>query len=189
MKTQRYKFETAVQAATQDTTQWLKEEFKSILESDKDFTRKADYIGLSINSIDTKVTSLDEEIKELQQLKKNLKSAKEIALTTGAEVFSEYGIDKLEGAGISSITLTKATSKQQVSLDLIDPDELINLGYSKVIVDEEAVQEALLSTDESNLLRQYATLTTTQTLQASKLKVNKRRANNSIKPKLEQEVA
>ena len=107
MKTTRYRFEQAVQEVQTDTIDLLKDEFKSILESNKDFTRKADYIGFSIVSLDAKVASLDEEIKELQQLKKSLKSAKEITLITGAKVFEEYGIDKIEGAGISSITMSK----------------------------------------------------------------------------------
>ena len=49
--------------------EWLKEEFRAILESDKDYTRKADYIGFSVLSIDNRIQSIDEEIKELQELK------------------------------------------------------------------------------------------------------------------------
>jgi len=177
MKTTRYRFEQAVQEVKQDTTEWLKDEFKSILESDKDFTRKADYIGFSIISIDSKIASIDEEIKELQQLKKNLKSARDIALTTGAEVFAEYGVDKLEGAGISSITLSKETTKTTKTLKVSNQEALINLGYSKVIVtlDEEAIKSALeAGTDEE--LTKYTQLTVEETPTPAKLKINKRRA-------------
>lgn len=80
MKTTRYKFEQSVQSATAKTTEWLKEEFRAILESDKDYTRKSDYIGFSVLSIDNRIQSIDEEIKELQELKKQLKTAKEIVL-------------------------------------------------------------------------------------------------------------
>ena len=52
MKTTRYKFEQTVQNASDNNKEWLKEEFRSILESDKDYTRKADYIGFSVLSID-----------------------------------------------------------------------------------------------------------------------------------------
>lgn len=122
MKTTRYKFEQAVQEVKEDTKEWLRDEFKSILESEKDYTRKCDYIGFSIASIDDKVASLDEEIKELQHLKQKLKSAKEIALTIGAELFQDYGIDKLEGAGISSITLTKESTKSKTTLEILDEE-------------------------------------------------------------------
>ena len=177
MKTTRYRFEQAVQEVKTDTTEWLRDEFKSILEADKDFTRKADYIGFSIASIDDKVASIDEEIKELQQLKKNLKSAKDITLKTGAEVFQSYGIDKLEGAGISSITLSKETTKVSKTLEVLNKQALIDLGYSKVTVtlDEEAIKDALEDgTDE--LLNKYIQITVQETTTPAKLKINKRRA-------------
>ena len=55
MKTTRYKFEQMVQSANDKSREWLKDEFRAILESDKDYTRKADYIGFSILSIDTRI--------------------------------------------------------------------------------------------------------------------------------------
>jgi hypothetical protein len=179
MKTTRYKFETAIQAASEDNTQWLKDEFKSVLESDKDFTRKCDYIGFSIASIDSKVTSLDEEIKELQQLKKNLKSAKDIALTIGAEVFAEYGIEKIEGAGISSITLTKPTTKMLQNLEIVDEDALIAAGYYKKVLDEDAVKQAFhLENSELEKVMPYANLTIRVLKSEAKLKINKRRGKS-----------
>ena len=176
MKTTRYRFEQAVQEVKVNTTEWLKDEFKVILESDKDFTRKADYIGFSILSIDAKVTSLDEEIKELQQLKKSLKSAKDIALTVGAKVLQEYGIDKIEGAGISSITLTKETSKVKRHLDILDTNALIQAGFYKIIVDEDAVLKAYDSNDHEKLqVIEHVSLVAEEIITPSKLKINKRR--------------
>ena len=179
MKTTRYRFEQAVQEVKEDTTQWLKDEFKSILESDKDFTRKADYIGFSIASIDDKVASIDEEIKELQELKKRLKSAKDIALTIGAEVFATYGIEKLEGAGISSITVTKASTKSKSTLQILNEDALIKLGYFTLSVDEDAVIEALNTQEDLENISEYARLDTVETTSTAKLKINKRRGSNS----------
>ena len=179
MKTTRYRFEQAVQEVKEDSTQWLKDEFKSILESDKDYTRKCDYIGFSIANIDDKVASIDEEIKELQELKKTLKSAKEIALTAGAEVFQSYGIDKLEGAGISSITITKAITKSKSTLEILNEDALIKLGYFTISVDEEAVIEALNMSGDLENISEYARLETVETTSTAKLKVNKRRGSNS----------
>lgn len=179
MKTTRYKFEQQVQEVKEDTKEWLRDEFKSILESEKDYTRKCDYIGFSIASIDDKVASLDEEIKELQHLKQKLKSAKEIALTIGAELFQDYGIDKLEGAGISSITLTKESTKSKTTLEVIDEESLIKLGYFKIALDEEAVIEALNSQEELEILTQYARLRREDYITTAKLKVNKRRGSNS----------
>ena len=188
MKTTRYRFQTAIESVNEDTTNWLKDEFKTILESEKDFTRKCDYIGFSIANIDSKVASLDEEIKELQNLKKKLKVAKDLALTIGAEVFSSYGIEKLEGAGISSITLSKESVKTKSSLQILDPDALIAAGYVKTVIDEEAVTKALESDDP--LVQQYCDLTIEEVTTPAKLKINKRRSsNNTTKPTITEEIA
>ena len=179
MKTARYKFEQSVQEVKEESVQWLKDEFKSILESEKDYTRKCDYIGFSLVSLDDKVASLDEEIRELQELKKRLKSAKEIALTTGAEVFAAYGIDKLEGAGISSITVTKESAKTKTTLEVLNEEALIKLGYFTLSVDEEAVTEALSTQEELQNISQYARLHRVETTSTAKLRVNKRKAVNN----------
>jgi len=186
VKTTRYRFEQAVQEVKEDTTKWLIEEFKAILTSDKDFTRKADYIGFSIASLDSKVASLDEEIKELQALKKSLKSAKDITLTTGAKVFLEYGIDKIEGAGISSITLTKSSTKTKSVLSITNHAALIEAGFYKKVVDEEAcikAYEGLGSESDKKLVSACINLSVEELITPPKLKVNKRRASvNNIIP-------
>ena len=178
MKTMRYRFEQAVQEVNEETTEWLIAEFKSILTSDKDYTRKCDYIGFSIASIDSKVASIDEELKELQSLKKKLKLAKDIALRIGAEVFAEYGIDKLEGAGISSITVTKESTKSKQSIEIIDEEALIDLGYYNMIVDTDAIAKAF-DTNDAEEIAPYIRLNTTDTTTTAKLKINKRRSSNS----------
>ena len=181
MKTTRYRFQTAIESVNEDTTNWLKDEFKTILESDKDFTRKCDYIGFSIANIDSKVASLDEEIKELQSLKKKLKSAKDIALTVGAEVFSSYGIEKLEGAGISSITVSKETTKSKQSLEILDEEILTAAGFYKKVLDEDAVLQAYEAQDP--LALKYCSLSVEEIQTPAKLRINKRKGvNNSIEP-------
>ena len=182
MKTERYRFEETVQNAKENNTQWLKDEFKAILESEKDYTRKADYIGFSINSIDNKVASIDEEISELQQLKKNLKSAKETVLITGALIFKEYGIDKIEGAGISSITITKPTIKHKTLITPTNEKLLIESGFYKKVLDLDAVNNAYEYNNYTKLIEQACTIDKITTASKAKLKVNKRRtsANNSV---------
>ncbi len=181
MKTTRYRFEQAVQEVKEDTTQWLKEEFIAILESNKDYTRKADYIGLSIASIDEKAASLDEEIKELQQLKLKLKLSKELALRVGAEVFTQYGIEKLEGASISSLTLTPVKTKELKNLEVYNENELIKRGYYKLTLDEEEVIKELETLEGKYELLGIASLVTKEVQTIAKLKINKRRGvNNTI---------
>ena len=181
MKTTRYKFEQAVQEVKEQNVEWLKEEFIAILESDKDYTRKADYIGLSIVSIDEKAASLDEEIKELQQLKLKLKLSKELALRVGAEVFTQYGIEKLEGASISSLTLTPVKTKELKNLEVYNENELIKRGYYKLTLDEEEVIKELETLEGKYELLGIASLVTKEVQTIAKLKINKRRGvNNTI---------
>ena len=190
MKTTRYKFETVVQSATEKTISWLKEEFRTILESDKDYTRKADYIGFSVLSIDTRIQSLDEELKELQSLKKQLKTAKEIVLQTGAQIFLEYGIDKIDGSGISSITYTGATTVDKSKLVIEHPDALIEAGLFKKVVDEELVAQFYTSDRYSEVIQANARIEVISTPKPAKIKINKRRVSaNNIQATQMEEIA
>jgi hypothetical protein len=179
MKTTRYQFETAVQSATDTHKEWLKEQYRAILESDKDYTRKCDYIGFSLLSIDQRVQSIDEEIKELQALKKVLKEAKEISLQTGAEIFREYGIERLDGAGISSITYTQGTTHDTTKIIIKDPTPLIEAGFYKKIIDEEKVMQYYHSDKYANLIQTHCTLEVQSIPKPARLKINKRKSSNN----------
>ncbi|WP_415405748.1 siphovirus Gp157 family protein [Sulfurovum sp. CS9] len=189
MKTTRYRFEETVQSATAKTKEWLKEELRAILESDKDYTRKADYIGFSVLSIDKRIESIEEEIKELQELKKSLKTAKELVLTTGAEVFTEYGIDKLDGAGISSITFTGATTSDKTKLIIEDREALIEAGFYKKVLDEEMLRDLYHTSQYKDIIQSYTRLDVTSTPKPAKIKINKRRGVNNPTHTITEEVA
>ena len=74
--TNRYQLERDIESVTSNSANWLKERFKEVLESDKDASRKCDYLGYSILNLDAKLSLLEEEIKELRHLKEHLGSAK-----------------------------------------------------------------------------------------------------------------
>lgn len=181
MKTTRYRFEQAVQEANASTIDWLKGEFKDILESDKDYTAKTDYLGYSIISIDTKIATLDDQIKELQTLKKNLKVAKTVTLQIGAEVFSSYNIKRLEGAGISSITIDNPTPTSKAQLTIHNEYKLIEAGFYRKVLDEDAILEFYNSGKCLDTINECCTIEIVKDVKPSKLKVNKRRGavNNS----------
>jgi hypothetical protein len=179
MKTTRYQFERDIEGANSSNTDWLKTAFASILESDKYFTAKADYIGYSIIGLDEKIQSVDEQIKELQAVKKRLKEAKEIALTVGAEVLTQYGIDKLEGTGISSMTVTQSKSSADTELVILDEAALIELGYYIKVLDTARAMEEFTKADERGRLAPYCDVVITNTTTLPKLKVNKRRSANT----------
>lgn len=179
MKTTRYQFERDIEGANSNNSDWLKTTFASILESDKHFTSKADYIGFSLLSIDEKVQSLDDQIKDLQAIKKRLKEAKEVVLTVGAEVLTQYGIDKLEGTGISSITLTPAKESVTTELIIHDEEALMELGYYYKILDTARVMDDFTRADKREKLSPYCDVIMTTTTTEGKLKINKRRSANT----------
>ena len=178
-KLQRFRFEQAVQDVTINSKSWLKEEFKAILESNKPYQSKCDYIGYSIASIDDKIKLIEDEIKQLQEYKKHLKDAKELTLITGAEIFNEYGISKIEGAGISSITTTKETSSSKTTFTIIDEQALIDGGFYKKVVDTDKIKEYYFKDEYKEFIEAYTDIDTITTLKPSKLRINKRKSRST----------
>ena len=178
-QTNRYALERDIESASESNVQWLKERFKEVLESNKEPTRKCDYLGYSILGIDAKVQLLEDEIKELRFIKDKLKSAKELALEVGAELFSEYGIAKLEGNGISSITLYQPLQSPKLSLTITNEMALIEAGFVKRVVDTEAIKEAYLSGQYLELIHTCCEIELHAPTNAKRLKINKRRSSNN----------
>ena len=112
-------------------------------------------------------------------MKKRLKEAKEVALTIGAEVLADYGINKLEGAGISSITVTESKDKTDLELIIHDEDALMEMGYYFKVLDSARVIEEFTKADERERLRPYCDVTVNTVTTPSKLKINKRISANT----------
>ena len=179
MKTTRYHLEKVVQSAGVNNVDYLKSELKDVLESNNDYTKKADYIGYSILSIDEKVKLIDEQLSELKEYKSKLKEAKSLALEVGAKVFNEYGISKIEGVGISSITVSNEIRSKKTSLVIQNEQSLIDAGFYKKVIDEKAILDSYNNGDYQDLILQNCIVETNETVIPSKLRVNKRRGSNS----------
>jgi hypothetical protein len=178
-KYQRYRLEKAVQEVTESTKQWLQDEYKTLLESNKPYQSKCDYIGYSINSIDEKIKAIDEEIKMLRTYKQKLKDAKDLAVTVGAEVFESYGISKIEGNGISSITTTTGTKTSKLAITIEDEDQLIEQGYYKKVIDEKKITADYMNGNYKELLESCCTFSIIENITLPKLRINKRKAVNN----------
>jgi hypothetical protein len=150
-----------------------------VLESNKPYHAKADYIGLSIKELDNKISYIADDIKELQSLKKNLTLAKDTALEATATVLAEYGIDRLDGTSISSITMTPQKTKLKETFKVIDSDALIKLGYFSVVVDESAVKEAMSTLDGMNEIDKFVEVGVVKEEISAKIKVNARRSSSN----------
>jgi len=178
MKMTNYRLQTEIENIKEDKQEWFQNYVRQVLESNKPYHAKADYIGLSIKELDNKIAYISDDIKELQTLKKNLTLAKNTALEATAEVLSEYGIDRLDGTSISSITITPKKTKLKETFKIIDTDALIKLGYFSVVVDEQSVKEAMSTLEGMNEIDKFVEVGTVKEEIPAKIKVNFRR--NSI---------
>jgi len=181
MKTTNYRLQTEIEHLTATSQKkWFTAYIKEVLESDKPYHVKADYIGMSLQELQNKMDYLSEDIKEMQNLKKRLGEAKSIAQETIASVLMEYGIDRIDGTAISSITITPSKVKTKDTLTITDPHALMALGYTKVTVDEEAVKETMSTLEGMNEIDKFVEVNVTKEKVPARIKINTKRgsANN-----------
>ncbi len=176
MKTTNYRLQTEIEQLSADSQRaWFEMYIHEVLESDKPYHVKADYIGLSFEEIQNKIDYLSSDINEMKHLKATLTQAKGIAQEVIASVLTEYGIDRLEGTIISSLTLTPAKVTTKSTLTILNPVALIELGYAKVIVDEEAVKQAMHTAEEMDSIDSFVEVSMQTQEIPAKLKVNTKR--------------
>ncbi len=179
----KYRLQTEMENLKIGSVNWFNDYIKQVLESDKPYYEKADYIAYSINQLQNKIDYVSNEIKELQDIKKSLATSKELAMQITASVLAEYGIDKLEGANISSITITPEKSKTENVILIKDEQAVMRLGFVSFSPDYEAIEKTLSSNDGYawEELSQYVEVSKITTTTQSKIKINnKRNASNNI---------
>ena len=179
MKMTNYRLQTEMEHIKADSTGWYKDYVRQVLESNKPYHVKADYIGLSIQEIQNKIDYLAEDIKEMTALKKSLVNAKATALETTASVLAEYGINRLDGTAISSITITPQKNKLKETFAITDADALIKLGYYRVVVDEQSVKDAMSTVEGMNEIDRYVEVGVVTESTPSRIKVNARRSHSN----------
>ena len=179
MKLVNYQLQTQIEYLSDDKpNNFFKEYLQSILEdTSKPYYQRADYIGLSMQEIKSKIDTLTSDISDLQALKKKLTSALEIAKELTANVFLENGIDRIDGNIISSLTLTNSTSKTKDEIVIKDENAVMGLGYVKFSVDLDAVEKALSTKEGKKELKKFVDVTTLTITNPAKIKVNTKRAS------------
>ena len=183
MKLVNYQLQTQIEYLGEDKpNNFFKEYLQSILEdTSKPYYQRADYIGLSLNEIKSKIDTLSSDISELQALKKKLSNALDIAKVQVAEIFLANGIDRIDGNIISSLTLTNPTSKIKDEIIIKNEEALINLGYVKFSVDLEAIEKALQTKEGKKELKKLVEVMPITVTTPAKIKVNtKRTAVNNV---------
>lgn len=181
MKLVNYQLQTQMEQVKQEATHFLKEYLQSILEDkNKPYYKKADYVGLSLSELANKIDTLSEDIKELQHLKKRLSTALDISKEVTADILLQNGIDRIEGTIISSITITKESTKERVSIQILNKEELLKRGFVKYELDTDALQAALLQDKKfQKELKPFVELTITKEITLAKAKVNLKRSVNN----------
>lgn len=179
MKLVNYQLQTQIEYLSDEkSTHFFKEYLQSILEDTaKPYYQRADYVGLSLQELKTKINILSKDITELQQLKKRLSIALELAKEITAEVFIANGIDRMDGTIISSLTLTKASTKTKKSIKVLNANAVMGLGYVKFEPDLEAIEKALETEKGSKELEQLVTVSSTTITIPPKIKVNMKRTS------------
>jgi hypothetical protein len=184
MKLINYQLQTQIEYLSEDKSkQHFKDYIKLILEdTSKPYYQRADYIGLSLNEIKSKIDTLASDISDLQTLKKKLTSSLEIAKELTANVLLENGIDRIDGNIISSLTLTTPTSKTKDEILIKNENAVMSLGYVKFSVDTEAIEKALQTKEGKKELKKFVDIATITVTTPSKIKVNTKRvsANNTL---------
>ena len=185
MKLVNYQLQTQIEYLSDENksnNEFFKKYLQGILEdTSKPYYQRADYIGLSLNEIKSKIDTLTSDISDLQALKKKLTTALDIAKIQVADIFIANGIDRIDGNIISSLTLTNATSKTKDEIIIKNEVALINLGYVKFSVDIEAVELALQTKEGKKELKKLVDVMPITITTPAKIKVNTKRtsANNT----------
>ena len=188
MKLVNYKLQTQMENLNESSTNiHFKEYLKSILEdSNTPYFQKADYIGLSLQEIASKIEYIGTDIKELQAYKKKLQTALTLAKELVADVFISNGVDRVDGNLISSLTLQAESTSSKTDLIILDENKVMTLGYVKFTPDIEAIKIAINTAKGKKELEGLVSVITETTTIKPKVKVNSKKAinntNNTQKP-------
>ncbi len=170
----------ALHTGNNQAKQWFYQSVINILENQNlsSFT-KADQIADAFISLDSKLDYIVEQQRLLSSLKKQIEIAKEFAKEEVSKAFLSFGVTKLEGMKVSSITVSKETVKSVAKLQILNEDELIKAGYFKVELDLQAVEEALLSADKREEVKDYADMKIEKVVKGATIRINKRKSGLS----------
>lgn len=177
MKLLNYKLQNQIECLGENKpTNYFKDYLKAVLkDANTTHYQKCDYLGLSLSEIKNKIDCPSKDIAELSELKRNLSTALEMAKELTAQIFIENGIDRIDGNIISSLTLSKESTKPKDEIRILDENDLMDLGYVKFSIDMEAIK-ADISAGRADELKDFVEVSTTYSVLPAKIKVNKKRS-------------
>lgn len=181
MRLVNYKLQTQMENLNENSdSKYFKEYLKSILEDpNTPYFQKADYIGLCLQEINSKVEYISNDIKELQAYKKRLQTALTLAKELVADVLIQNGVDRVDGNVISSITLQSESITTKQEIVVLDENAVMTLGYVKFEPDIEAIKVALETSKGKKELKDIVTTITETSTNKAKVKVNAKKKSSS----------
>ncbi|MFY4822089.1 siphovirus Gp157 family protein [Aliarcobacter butzleri] len=181
MRLVNYKLQTQMENLNENSdNKYFKEYLKSILEDpNTPYFQKADYIGLCLQDINSKVEYIANDIKELQAYKKRLQTALTLAKELVADVLIQNGVDRVDGNVISSITLQSESITTKQEIVVLDENAVMTLGYVKFEPDIEAIKVALETPKGKKELKDIVTTITETSTNKAKVKVNAKKKSSS----------
>lgn len=181
MRLVNYKLQTQMENLNENSdNKYFKEYLKSILEDPNiPYFQKADYIGLCLQEINSKVEYIANDIKELQAYKKRLQTALTLAKELVADVLIQNGVDRVDGNVISSITLQSESITTKQEIVVLDENAVMILGYVKFEPDIEAIKVALETSKGKKELKDIVTTITETSTNKAKVKVNAKKKSSS----------
>ncbi|WP_323592604.1 siphovirus Gp157 family protein [Aliarcobacter butzleri] len=181
MRLVNYKLQTQMENLNENSdNKYFKEYLKSILEDPNiPYFQKADYIGLCLQEINSKVEYIANDIKELQAYKKRLQTALTLAKELVADVLIQNGVTRVDGNVISSITLQSESITTKQEIVVLDENAVMTLGYVKFEPDIEAIKVALETPKGKKELKDIVTTITETSTNKAKVKVNAKKKSLS----------
>ena len=181
MRLVNYKLQTQMENLNENSdNKYFKEYLKSILEDPNiPYFQKADYIGLCLQELNSKVEYIANDIKELQAYKKRLQTALTLAKELVADVLIQNGVDRVDGNVISSITLQSESITTKKEIVVLDENAVMTLGYVKFEPDIEAIKVALETPKGKKELKDIVTTITETSTNKAKVKVNAKKKSSS----------
>ena len=188
MKLVNYQLQTQMENLNESSKNThFKDYLKSILEdTNTPYFQKADYIGLSLQEIASKIEYIGADIRELQAYKKKLQTTLTLAKELVADVLIQNGVDRVDGNLISSLTLQAESISTKSDVVILDENKVMGLGYVKFTPDIEAIKIAINTAKGKKELEGLVSVITETTTIKPKVKVNSKKAinntNNTQKP-------
>lgn len=176
-----YKLQSQLENLSELKSQkYVKEYVKSILEdSSRPYFQKADYIGNCLQEIQSKIDYISNDIKQLQEYKKKLTSALNLAKEIVADVLITNGVDRIDGNYISSITVVNESVSSKEDILILDENKVMGLGYVKFTPDIDAVKKALATNEGKEELQDLVTQIKTTIINKAKIRVNSKKHSES----------